>query len=94
MYKKKHFSTVKSGMLKEIVDQGLKIGDMYEVKSLPDFTFDDLDSPKKGATITRISSPIKYTYILSIVIADALDELVDEGVLSCDEEGYRLKKLR
>lgn len=93
MYKKKHFSTVKSGLLKDIVDQGLKVGDHYEMQYIPDLTFDDYDSPKKGATITKTSSSIKYTYILSVLIADVLDELEDEGILSCDEEGYCLKKV-
>ena len=93
MYKKKHFSTVKSGLLKDIVDQGLKVGDHYEMQYIPDLTFDDYDSSKKGATITKTSSSIKYTYILSVLIADILDELEDEGILSCDEEGYCLKKV-
>ncbi len=92
MYKKKHFSTVKSGILKDIANQGLKIGDAYEIQTVFDLTFDDPDSPKKGATITKASSSIKYTYILSVLIADALDELEDEGILSGNEDGYRLEK--
>lgn len=91
MYKKKHFSTAIVGIQQDIINQGLKVGDTYDVQYLPVFTFDDPD--KKGASITQTSSPLKYTYIMSVLIADVLDQLADNGILYCNEDGYGIRKL-
>lgn len=91
MYKKKHFSTVSLEIRKDIMNQGLKVGDAYEMQYSPDLNFDDPDH--KGVLITKASSPLKYTYIMSVLIADVLDQLVDDGILFCNEDGYGIRKL-
>ncbi len=91
MYKKKHFSTVSLEIRKDIINQKLKVGEMYEMQYSPTLNFDDPDN--KGSMITKASSPLKYTYIMSVLIADALDQLVDDGILFCNEDGYGIRKL-
>lgn len=91
MYKKKHFSAAIAGIRQDIIDQGLKVGDRYEVQYSSSFNFEDPE--QKGSLITQKSSPLKYTFILSILISDALDQLADDGILYCDEDGYGIKKL-
>ncbi len=91
MYKKKHFSTVNLEIRKDIINQGLKVGDLYDMQYLPAFNFDDPDN--KDVHITKASSPLKYTYIMSVLIADVLDQLVDDGILYCSEDGYGIRKL-
>lgn len=91
MYKKKHFSTVNLAIRKDIINQSLKVGDMYEMQYSPTLNFDDPDN--KNAPITKASSPLKYTYIMSVLIADVLDQLVDDGILFCNEDGYGIRKL-